>query len=134
MTTTEPKVPAGAVADEWFTIDHDGLPTSRGRNVTTRNLSPYRTGPDIRVQVVHHPDGTYDENTLAVRVDDEELSGEDARHLASSLTKAAQTFEQWSVITQPRVKPIECMRGAPMATGTRGNFSPKIRPAEESSR
>ena len=52
MTTAEPTVPAGAEADDWYTIDHDGLPTSTGRNVTTQNLASYPSAPDIRVQVV----------------------------------------------------------------------------------
>jgi hypothetical protein len=111
MTTTEPTVPAGAEADDWYTIDHDGLPTSTGRTVATQNLSPYGPhGPDIRVQVVQHQDGTYDENTLIVRVDDDEFSGDDARKIARSLTDAAETFEQWSFITRPRVDPIECTK------------------------
>jgi hypothetical protein len=73
MTTTEPKLPAGAEADEWYTIDHDGLPTSTGRNVTTPNLAPYPSAPDVRVQVVQHRDGSYIDDTLLMRVDDEEF-------------------------------------------------------------
>jgi hypothetical protein len=123
MTTTEPTVPAGAEADDWYIIDHDGLPTSTGRNVTTPNLSPYGPhGPDIRVQVVQHPDGTYDENTLIVRVDDDEFSGDDARKIARSLTNAAETFEQWSFITRPRVDPIECTKWCAEGDGHPNEF------------